>query len=68
MNNPDTDKRIMKKDNYGNLLVNVIKHKGFTIDICIGYVKLWDTSDNFCGEYPDVKSAKSEIENVLLAV
>jgi hypothetical protein len=33
----------------------------YLIEKKIGHVKVWDTSDNFVGEYSDVKTAKKAI-------
>lgn len=66
MNNVDYDKSKFTKDEHGNLLpiVNpdVTSYKGFTIDNGIGNVKVWDKSDNYIGDFPDVKTAKEHID------
>ena len=67
----DYDKKKFDADGYGNLYPKTQKHKtpkkyhGFTIDVCCGHIKVWDTSDNFFGEYPDVKTAKHAIKDAV---
>lgn len=74
----DYDKKKFDADGYGNLYskIQIIikkihqhktpkKYHGFTIDVCVGHVKVWDTSDNFFGEYPDVKTAKHAIKDAV---
>ena len=59
-------------DQYGNLtpidqnenLLIPVKYKNYTIDPCIGHVKIWTPSDKFFGEYPDQETAKTAIDNV----
>lgn len=66
MNNPDYDSKKFYADDYGNLtaIEKPVKYNGYTIDQNIGKVKVWDESDNFVGDYPDVESAKTEIDSI----
>lgn len=70
MNTTDYDKTKFMSDGYGHLIKKhkqtKIKYKDFTIDVGIGHVKVWDTSDNFVNDFPDVKTAKAEIDCILL--
>lgn len=72
MNNVDYDKNKFDTDGHGNLLAKdmpetkAVKYKNFTIDVAIGHVKLWDASDNFCGDFPDVATAKADVDCLLL--
>ena len=67
MNSVDFDKKKFTSDGYGNLTpkTKTTSYNGYTIDVGIGKVKVWDTSDKFFGEFPDIASAKAAIDNVL---
>lgn len=39
-----------------------IEYKGFTINIGIGQVKVWQQNGHFFGDYPDIVSAKEAID------
>jgi len=68
MNSTDYDKSKFSSDKYGHLIpkTKTKKYKGFTIDVGIGNVKLWDASDNFLGNFPDVATAKADVDCLLL--
>jgi len=65
MLNVDYDKSKFDIDEHGNLFPKVKKSKtsynGFTLDIRIGIVRVWDKNDNFVDDFPDVQSAKEHI-------
>lgn len=66
MNATDYDKSKFKADKYGHLTAKTkdkTHYKGFSIDIGIGNVKVWNDDDGgFVGDFPDVKSAKEHID------
>ena len=67
MNNTDYDKTKFDRDEHGNLspkTKDTTHYKGHKINIGIGQVKLWDESDNFVDDFPDVQSAKEHIDTL----
>lgn len=72
MNATDYDKAKFSSDKYGHLTaktepkIQTHNYRGYKIDVGIGNVKVWDTSDNFVNDFPDVKTAKDEIDCILL--
>ena len=70
MNNPDHDPNVVSKDQYGNLTPkdqekkqSPITYKGFTIDLCIGHVKLWCLGD-FVNIFASKKDAKIYVDTI----
>lgn len=65
MNNVDHDPKKFDVDGYGNLIENTSdnEYKGFVIEQKIGRVLVWDSSDYFVNEYPNVESARTAIDS-----
>lgn len=71
MNNPDYDPNVVNADQYGNLTPKdqkteptSDKYKGFTIDLCIGHVKLWDQNSDFVNIFTSKKDAKIYVDTI----
>lgn len=64
MNNTDYDKTKFSADSHGNLSPKIhdFNYRGYKLDAIIGHVKVWDVSDEFIGDFPDVKTAKEHID------
>ena len=62
----DYDPKKFTSDGYGNLspiTKDKTHYKGHIIDIGLSKVKVWLESDNsFYGEFPDVATAKADID------
>lgn len=65
MNKVDYDPKKFDIDEYGNLTENTPdnEYRGFVIEQKIGHVKVWDSSDNFVGEYPNAELARTAIDS-----